>query len=83
MKANLCGKRIKLARVNKEMAQVDLAAALSVDYELDLQQTRISAIERGERHVGDKELVAIADILDVTVEWLVFGDKGDPRTKKI
>ena len=64
------------------MAQVDLAAALSVDYELDLQQTRISAIERGERYVGDKELVAIGEILDVSVEWLIFGDKGDPRAKK-
>jgi transcriptional regulator with XRE-family HTH domain len=75
-KANLCGKRIKLARTMKEMHQVDLAAALAVDCDLEkMNQSVISAIERGTRQVSDVELAALADVLDVGVEWLLFGDK--------
>ena len=74
-KANICGKRVKLARINQDMDQVDLAAALSVDCGIEIAQTSISEIERGERGVRDFELVALAKILEVTAEWLLYGDK--------
>lgn len=72
---NLCGKRIKLARTNREMAQIELCAALSVDHEIEMTQNTLSNIERGERIVKDIELAAFAVILKVSPVWLLFGDR--------
>lgn len=79
MQANICGKRVKLARVKLDMDQVDLAAALSVDGGLGLVQTSISDIERGTRRVCDFELIALAKVLEVSATWLLFGDEGEPH----
>jgi len=73
---NLCGKRVKLARVEKEMNQLELATALNVDFGIEMNQYSISQLERGSRFVKDFELVALAEILDVTTTWLLHGDKG-------
>jgi transcriptional regulator with XRE-family HTH domain len=79
MKAkNLCGKRVKLARIDKDMKQVDLSAALSVDYAVEISQKAISRLERGVRPVNDIELVSLAKLLDVTTSWLLFGEKSKP-----
>lgn len=72
---NICGKRIKSARIEQGMDQVDLSAALSVDHEVEIAQTSISEIERGVRSVRDFELAAISKALGVSVDWLIFGDK--------
>ena len=77
MKANICGKRIKLARIDRELDQVELAAALSVDYGIEISQTSISEIARGTRGLRDFELGALCKVLEVSPEWLLFGDKGD------
>ena len=75
-KANLCGKRVKLARTMKEIHQVDLAAGMAVDCGLEkMNQSMISAIERGARQVSDLELVALSQVLEVSVDWLLYGDK--------
>lgn len=76
---NLCGKRVKLARVDKEMNQLELATALNVDYEIEMNQYSISQLERGSRFVKDFELVALAEILNVSTNWLLFGDKSEKR----
>ena len=78
-KANLCGKQIKLARVEREMHQVELAAALSVDCGIEMNQSMISAIERGLRRISDLELDALAKVLKKSVTWLLYGDKGEPK----
>lgn len=78
-KGNICGKRIKLARVEKDMAQVDLSAALEVDFDIILPQTTISQIEIGQRILRDFELDAIATILDVNPTWLLRGKKEDRK----
>lgn len=78
-KANICGKQIKLARVDKEMHQVELAAALSVDCGIEMNQSMISAIERSLRKVSDVELDALARVLGKPVAWLLYGDKGEPK----
>jgi transcriptional regulator with XRE-family HTH domain len=79
MKAkNLCGKRVKLARIGKDMKQVDLSAALSVDYAVEISQKAISRLERGVRPVNDIELVSLAKLLDVTTSWLLFGENSKP-----
>lgn len=72
---NLCGKRVKLARIEKDMKQVDLSAALSVDFDIEISQKALSRLERGVRPVKDIELVALAKLLDVDVTWLLFGKK--------
>ena len=74
MKANLCGRRVRNARVNKDMTQIDLSAALSVDFSMEISQKAISRMETGIRPVTDIEVVALAEILDVSTNWLLFGD---------
>jgi len=76
-RGNLCGHRIKLARIDKKLKQVELAAMLSVDHDFELSQHAISKIETGERIVSDIELVTLAKALGVKVIWLLFGDKGE------
>ena len=56
------------------MSQVELAAALSVDHNIELNQSDISEIERGIRGVRDYELNSIAVVLAVDVVWLLRGD---------
>ncbi len=72
---NLCGKRIKIARISKDMKQIDVASAMNVEYGIDITQNGISYIERNRRFVKDYELVALAKILGVSPLWLLFGDK--------
>jgi transcriptional regulator with XRE-family HTH domain len=80
--ANICGKRIRQARERLGWQQVELAAALHVDFKIKLEQSDISEIERGVRLVKDFELDAIARALDVSPLWLLRGDgepDGNPR----
>jgi len=72
---NKCGKRVKLARIEKDMTQVDLAAALNVDCGIDISATGVSYLENGERFVKDFEIIALAEVLDKHPMWLLFGDK--------
>ena len=78
---NTCGKRVKIARVSKDMNQLELATALNVDFEFDVNQHSISMIERGDRFVKDFEILALAEILDVHPMWLLFGDKIPTKYK--
>ena len=71
---NLCGLRIKLARVEIGMNQLELATALNVDCDLDMDQNSISRLEKGNRFVKDFELLALAKILNKHPIWLLFGD---------
>lgn len=82
MKANICGKRIKLTRIDRELDQVELAAALSVDHAIEISQTSISEIERGVRGLRDFELAAICKVLEVSPEWLLFGQDSDKAGNK-
>ncbi len=70
---------MKLARVDKDMAQVDLAAALNVDFAIDITQSGISDIELGRRYVKDFELDALAKVLDVDLMWLVRGKRIEDK----
>ena len=72
---NISGKRIKLARISRDMKQVDLCAALEVDKGMKISQTTLSEIEKGCRTVKDSDLVIFAEILDISPMWLLFGDE--------
>jgi len=78
---NLCGKRIKVARVEKGMNQLELATALAEDYELRVDQNSISQIEKGDRFVKDFEITALAEVLDKSPLWLLYGDKVPQKFK--
>lgn len=78
---NLCGHRVKVARVDKNMTQLELATALSMDFKMRFDQTSIGALEKGKRFVKDFELIALAEILDKHPMWLLFGDKVPGRYK--
>ncbi|MBO6550421.1 MAG: helix-turn-helix transcriptional regulator [Rhizobiales bacterium] len=75
-KRNIAGPRIKEARLKANMNQADLAAALSVDYDITLDRSDISEIETQVRGIKDYELDAIAQILDVNVTWLLRGEEA-------
>lgn len=68
---NICGKNVKKLRKDKGWDQVELAAALSVEHNINLEQSDISEIERGFRGVRDYELKALAVIFGVSVEQLL------------
>jgi len=70
---NISGRRIRDRRKELNMGQVELAAAMKVDFNIVIDQSDISEIERGVRGVKDFELDAIARILDVSAEWLLRG----------
>jgi transcriptional regulator with XRE-family HTH domain len=75
--ANISGARIKQAREKLGWGQSELAAAIDVDFQIKLDQSDISEIERQKRGVKDFELDAIARLLQVTPEWLLRGDEAN------
>jgi transcriptional regulator with XRE-family HTH domain len=62
-------------REKLQMGQVDLSAALEVDFQIKLTQSDISEIERGVRGIKDYELDAIARIFNISPLWLLRGDE--------
>jgi len=75
-KGNIVGKRVVEARklANPKITQPDLVARLELKG-LKVDQTIVSKIEHGVRPVTDVEVVALAEALGVTVNWLL-GVKG-------
>ncbi|NEQ95792.1 MAG: helix-turn-helix transcriptional regulator [Cyanothece sp. SIO2G6] len=71
---NICGARIRQVRRQHGLDQVELAAALNIDYGIKLEQSDISEIERQVRSLRDYELDAIAQVLDIDPIWLLRGD---------
>lgn len=69
-KKNLCGRKIRLVRKQKHISQTDLAAKLQLAGVI-LERDSISRIENGTRFVADYELAAFAQILGVSVTWML------------
>ena len=76
-KQNVSGVRIRQVRLQNNLDQVELAAALNVDYGIKLEQSDISEIERQVRSLKDYELDAISKVLDIDPIWLLRGDHGN------
>jgi transcriptional regulator with XRE-family HTH domain len=74
--SNIVGPRVRQARLNAQppVTQSDLAARLQVLGLGYMDQAKISRIENGDRPVYDYELIALAQALKVSVEWLVTVD---------
>ena len=67
---NIVGSRVTQARKAKGMKQVELLAKLQLAG-VDLSVAALSLLEGQKRPVSDIELNALADILEVPVDWLL------------
>ncbi|MCR1897805.1 helix-turn-helix domain-containing protein [Irregularibacter muris] len=59
------GKRIQSLREQKDMTQKELADKIHINYSV------MNRIESGERPVRDEEIRKIADVLDVSTDYLL------------
>lgn len=67
---NLCGDRIREARLRMRLSQSDLAARMQVEG-IVIERDSISRVEIGTRFVPDYELPLFAKVLRVSVDWLL------------
>lgn len=74
-KKNICGQKVKEARLKKKLTQIDLVAALAEEYGIEIDRTALARIEVSERSILDYELIALANLLDVSVQWLFGNEK--------
>lgn len=73
-KKNICGGRLREARVVKRLRQEDLAAKVQIEGVI-MERDSISRIEIGTRFVSDYELKIFAKVLGVSVNWLLDIDE--------
>ena len=67
---NIIGARVTEARNRIGMKQIELLAKLQVAG-IEISIPALSLLEGQKRPVSDKELAALADILGVSVDWLL------------
>ena len=67
---NVSGGRIHQARTLMRLSQSDLAARMQLKG-VDIEREAISRIETGDRFVTDYELMVFAEVLGVSMDWLV------------
>lgn len=67
---NLIGARVEQARKELGMKQKELLAQLQVNG-VDMNASALSKLEGQMRSVNDFEIVALANILNVSVDWLL------------
>lgn len=73
-KKNICGERLREARVVRRFRQEDLAARVQIKG-VNIERDSISRIELGTRFVSDFELKIFAEVLGVSVQWLLGIDE--------
>lgn len=73
-KKNICGSRIKQARVLRNISQSELAAKMQVEG-ITIERDSISRIEIGTRFVTDYELKIFAKVLKVNIMWLLSDEE--------
>lgn len=69
-KSNIIGPRVIAARKNLGLTQDNLAARMQLE-NIEMNQKVISRIETQVRFVADYELVYLAKVLNVSVNWLL------------
>ncbi|MCR5843116.1 MAG: XRE family transcriptional regulator [Oscillospiraceae bacterium] len=67
---NMIGARVTQARLAKGMKQNELLAKLQT-VGIEISTPALSLLEGQKRPVTDFELNALADILDISVDWLL------------
>lgn len=69
-KKNVAGERIHQRRTTLRLSQADLSARMQTQG-VEIEWEAISKIETGDRFIADYELMTFADVLGVSMEWLV------------
>lgn len=67
---NIIGARVTEARKNKNMKQIELLTQLQLNG-IEMSTPALSLLEGQKRPVTDIELNALANILEVSVDWLL------------
>ena len=67
---NICGERVEFRRKEIGMKQKDLLTQLQIKG-VELTASGLSKLEGQTRNVLDKELIVLAEVLEVTVLWLL------------
>ena len=73
-KKNICGDRLREARVVRRLRPEDLAAQIQLNG-INMERDSISRIEIGTSFVSDFELKIFAEVLGVSVNWLLGIDE--------
>lgn len=81
-KKNICGDRLREARVVQRLRQEDLAAKIQT-MGVNMERDSISRIEIGTRFVSDFELKVFAKVLGVSVDWLLETNKGGGLSRRL
>jgi transcriptional regulator with XRE-family HTH domain len=68
-KKNIIGSRIREARRKAKVTQMELAARLQL-LDITIDRSGIAKLELGMRPISDIEIIAIAKILNVSIQWL-------------
>ena len=69
------GEKITEARKKKGMSQIDLADAMSVS------RQSVSKWETGESNPEISKLSQLAEVLDVSLDWLLSNDEDNTQKK--
>lgn len=67
---NIAGERIHQRRTTLRLSQADLAARMQIRG-VSIEREAISKIETGDRFITDYELLIFAEILGVSMDWLM------------
>lgn len=71
---NLIGERLKVLRNKEGMSQRDLAHRLQL-MGIDMDKNVITRIETNKRYVTDLELRALAQLFEVSYQYLIDGEE--------
>jgi transcriptional regulator with XRE-family HTH domain len=71
---NVAGSRVKIARLKNNMTQQELSVKLET-LAVYVDRASISKLEQKKRIITDIELVALSQVLKVSVNWLLGLDK--------
>lgn len=77
---NISGKRVTEARLARGMKQVELLTQLQLAG-IEISVPALSLLEGQKRPVSDIELNSLADILGVSVDWLLGRDGSEQQGK--
>ncbi len=67
---NVAGFRVKIARVKNNMTQKELSVKLET-LAVYIDRASISKLEQRKRIITDIELIALSQVLNVSVNWLL------------
>lgn len=67
---NICGDRIREARIKQRITQADLAARVQVEGVI-MERDSVSRVEIGTRFIPDYEIPIFAKVLGVSALWLL------------